>query len=261
MTLDAGTSLAVADTNKSFIENLSVDFSANGAGDGALVITNTTANGTFSAADLAAITLTGNEGNRYALVLADGNTTIRVLDTLAGEYVWNDGASEADWTAAGKWSKGGVAGDWFNSTHAAFANSGDKATLSNDVTAVDVTFRADAEVLAGGGTLTVPAVIVSNGVAATIAAPIAGPLTKDGAGTLTLATSRMTDETVLSEGTLAFFPARRRSTGRNLPSARIPRSPLRCAWSRTRQSRTVRHRGMLAMMRTSPRPSSRRVTT
>ncbi len=204
VTLDAGTSLAVADTNKSFIENLSVDFSANGAGDGALVITNTTENGTFSAADLAAITLTGNEGNRYALVLADGNTTIRVLDTLAGEYVWNDGASEADWTAAGKWSKGGVAGDWFNSTHAAFANSGDKATLSNDVTAVDVTFRADAEVLAGGGTLTVPAVIVSNGVAAAIAAPTAGPLTKDGAGTLTLATSRLTDETVLSEGTLAF---------------------------------------------------------
>ena len=204
VTLAAGTSLAVADTNKSFIENLSVDFSANGAGDGALVITNTTANGTFSAADLAAITLTGNEGNRYALVLADGNTTIRVVDTLAGEYVWNDGASEADWTAAGKWSKGGVAGDWFNSTHAAFANSGDKATLSTDVTAVDVTFRADAEVLAGGGTLTVPAVIVSNGVAAAIAAPTAGPLTKDGAGTLTLATSRLTDETVLSEGTLAF---------------------------------------------------------
>ena len=204
VTLDAGTSLAVADTNKSFIENLSVDFSANGAGDGALVLTNTTANGTFSAADLAAITLTGNAGNRYALVLADGNTTIRVVDTLAGEYVWNDGASEADWTAAGKWSKGGVAGDWFNSTHAAFANSGDKATLSADVTAVDVTFRADAEVLAGGGTLTVPAVIVSNGVAAAIAAPIAGPLTKDGAGTLTLATSRMTDATVLSEGTLAF---------------------------------------------------------
>lgn len=204
VTLDAGTALAVADTNKSFIENLSVDFSANGAGDGALVITNTTENGTFSAADLAAITLTGNDGNRYALVLADGNTTIRVVDTLAGEYVWNDGASGADWTAAGKWSKGNVASDWFNSTHAAFANSGDKATLSNDVTAVDVTFRADAEVLAGGGTLTVPAVIVSNGVAAAIAAPIAGPLTKDGAGTLTLATSRMTDETVLSEGTLAF---------------------------------------------------------
>ena len=204
VTLDAGTALAVADTNKSFIEHLSVDFSANGAGDGALVITNTTANGTFSAADLAAITLTGNAGNRYALVLADGNTTIRVVDTLAGEYVWNDGASEADWTAAGKWSKGGVAGDWFNSTHAAFANSGDKATLSTDVTAVDVTFRADAEVLAGGGTLTVPAVIVSNGVAAAIAAPTAGPLTKDGAGTLTLATSRLTDETVLSEGTLAF---------------------------------------------------------
>lgn len=204
VTLAAGTVLAVADTNKSFIEHLSVDFSANGAGDGALVITNTTANGTFSAADLAAITLTGNEGNRYALALADDNTTIRVVDTLAGEYVWNDGASEADWTAAGKWSKGGVAGDWFNSTHAAFANPGDKATLSNDVTAVDVTFRADAEVLAGGGTLTVPAVIVSNGVAAAIAAPTAGPLTKDGAGTLTLATSRLTDETVLSEGTLAF---------------------------------------------------------
>ena len=204
VTLDAGTSLAVADTNKSFIENLSVDFSANGAGDGALVITNTTANGTFSAADLAAITLTGNAGNRYALVLADGNTTIRVVDTLAGEYVWNDGASEADWTSAGKWSKGGVAGDWHDSTHAVFSTSGDKVTLSNDVTAVDVTFRADAEVLAGGGTLTVPAVVVSNGVAATIAAPTAGPLTKDGAGTLTLNTSRMTDVTVLSEGTLAF---------------------------------------------------------
>ena len=203
-TLEAGTSLAVSDANKSLVENLSVDFSANGAGDGALVITNTTANGTFSAANLGAVTLTGNEGNRYALLLADGNTTIRVLDTLAGEYVWNDGASEADWTAAGKWSKGGVAGDWHDSTHAVFANPGDKATLNAAVTAVDVTFRADAEVLAGGGTLTVPDVVVSNGVAATIAAPTEGPLTKDGAGTLTLESSRITDATVLSEGTLAF---------------------------------------------------------
>ena len=202
VTLDAGTVIAVADANKSFIENLTVDFSANAAGDGALVMTNTS--GTFSAADLAAIALAGNAGNRYALVLADGDTTIRVLDTLAGEYVWNDGASEADWTAAGKWSKGGVAGDWFNSTHAVFANAGDKATLGANVTAVDVTFRADAEVLAGGGTLTVPAVAVSNGVAATIAAPTAGPLAKEGEGTLTLGSSRVTDATVLSEGTLAF---------------------------------------------------------
>ena len=203
-TLAAGTALAVSDANKSFITNMTVDFAANGAGDGALVITNTTANGTFGAAELGSIALTGNAGNRYALVLADGNTTIRVLDTLAGEYVWNDGASEADWTVAGKWSKGGVAGDWHDSTHAVFANPGDKATLGANVAAVDVTFRDDADVLAGGGTLTTPLIAVSNGVAATIAAPVAGPLTKDGAGALTLATSRMTDETVLSEGTLAF---------------------------------------------------------
>ena len=202
VTLDAGTVIAVADANKSFIANLTVDFSANGAGDGALVITNTS--GTFSAADLAAIALAGNAGNRYALVLADGNTTIRVVDTLAGEYVWNDGASEADWTAAGKWSKGGVAGDWFNSTYAVFANAGDKATLGANVTAVDVTFRADAEVLAGGGTLTVPVIVVSNGVAATIASPTAGPLAKEGEGTLTLGSSRVADATALSEGTLAF---------------------------------------------------------
>ena len=204
VTLDAGTVLAVSDANKSFIANLSVDFSANGAGDGALALTNTTENGTFSAVDLAGITLTGNTGNRYELFLADGNTTIRVLDTLAGEYVWNGGASEEDWTAVGRWSKGGVAGDWHDSTHAVFANAGDKTTLGADVTAVDVTFRADAEVLADGGTLTTPLIAVSNGVSATIAAPTVGPLTKDGAGTLTLGTSRMTDTTMLSEGTLAF---------------------------------------------------------
>ena len=201
--LDAGTVLGVTDANKSLLANLTVAISDAGIGDGVLVLTNTTENGTFSAADVGAITLTGNQDSRYMLVLADGNTTIRFLDTLAGEYVWNDGASEADWTSAGKWSKGGVAGDWFNSTHAAFANSGDKATLDADVTAVDVTFRANAEVLAGGGTLTVPSVIVSNGVSATIAAPIAGALAKTGGGTLTLGANR-TDDTVLSEGTLAL---------------------------------------------------------
>ena len=201
--LDAGTALCVTDLNKSLAANLTVVIPADGVGDGTLVLTNTTDNGTFTAADLSAITLAGNGDNRYVLLLADDSTTIRISDTLAGEYVWNDGASEADWTSAGKWSKGGVAGDWYNSTHAAFANSGDKATLSTDVTAVDVTFRADAEVLAGGGTFTVPTVIVSNGVSAAILAPTAGPFAKAGAGTLTLGESR-TDTTVLSEGTLAF---------------------------------------------------------
>ena len=199
--LDAGTALGVTDANKSLIANLTFAISSAGVGDGALVLTNATANGTFSAADVEAITLTGNEGSRYTLVLADGGTTIRASDTLAGEYVWNGGAAGADWTAAGKWSKGGVAGDWYNSTHAVFANAGDKTTLNADVTAADVTFRADAEVLAGGGTLTVPTVIVSNGVSATILAPTAGPLVKSGEGTLTL--ESRSDTTVLSEGTLA----------------------------------------------------------
>ena len=122
---------------------------------------------------------------------------------LAREYTWNDGTSGSNWSAADKWLLDSAAATWADNNIAVFATAGDSAALDSDVTAVKLDFQADATVLAGGGTLTVPSVSVVPSVSATIAAPTAGTLEKTGAGTLTLGVSR-TDQTTLAEGTLAM---------------------------------------------------------
>ena len=205
VTQDAGTVLGVKSSNKAVLSRLVVAIPESGASDGTVVVES--ADSTFDAADLSAITLSGNSNNRYRLVLADGDMKIAIEDTLAGEYVWNDGASELSWRTSGKWSKNGVAGDWYDSTAAVFETAGDKATVDAAVAAASVTFRANATVLAGGGTLTVPSVSVVSDVSAKIDAPTAAPMgdafVKVGPGTLTLGASR-TDSTVVADGTLAM---------------------------------------------------------
>ena len=201
----AGTVLGATSTSKAALfSHLTVAIPESGAADGTILVES--ADSAFAAADLSGITLSGNVNNRYRLVLADSGMKIAIEDTLAGEYVWNDGASGLSWRTTDKWTKNGVAGDWYDSTAAVFETAGDKATVDAAVAAASVTFRADATV-EGAATLTVPLVAVSNGVSARIDAPTAAPMgdsfVKDGPGSLTLGSSR-TDSTVVADGTLAM---------------------------------------------------------
>ena len=184
---------------------IAVEIPPTGAAEGKTVFEINDGNGTFTQAEVDAMVVTGTDASRYALSLADGGTKVVISDTLAGEYVWNDGASGESWLTTGKWSKNGVAGDWYGSTAAVFANAGDKATVDSAVTAGSVIFRANATV-DGSAALTVPVIAVSNGVSAAINAPLAGTVEKIGAGTLTLSQSR-TEKTVVTEGALVMSGA------------------------------------------------------
>lgn len=182
-----------------------VEIPPEGAADGRSVFEINDGNGTFTQAEVDAMVVTGTNVSRYRLALADNGAKVVVADTLAGEYAWNDGASGASWRATGKWSKNGVAGNWYDSTAAVFANADDKATVDSAVTAATVTFRANATV-DGSAMLTVPVIAVSNGVSATINAHLAGTIEKIGTGTLTLSQSR-TEQTGVTEGTLVVSGA------------------------------------------------------
>ena len=203
----AGTVLSLTTAAKSAIvaHPVVVEIPAAGAVDGTVVF-EVTDGGTFSQSEVDAMVVTGTDASRYALVLAGGGAKVAVSDTLAGEYVWNDGASAASWKTAGKWSKNNVAGNWYDSTAAVFANAGDAATVDADVAAASVTFRANATVAAGGGTLTASEVSVASGVSAAINAPTTGVFEKTGPGTLTLGASR-TAQTTITEGTLVMSGA------------------------------------------------------
>ena len=203
-TVNAGTALAFPAATKSTLvtHGITVAIPETGAGDGVTVLEINDGNGTFSAEDIAAITLTGNGNGRYALVLADEGAKVAISDTLAGEYVWNGGSSGDSWRTDGRWSKNNEAGNWYDSTAAVFENAGDLATVDAAVAAASVTFRANATV-EGAATLAVPLIAVSNGVSATVNAPTAGALEKKEPGVLTLGSSR-SDVTTLSEGTLVM---------------------------------------------------------
>ena len=189
---------------------IAVEIPTAGAADGKAVFEINDGNGTFTQAEVDAMVVTGTNVSRYRLALADNGAKVVVADTLAGEYVWNDGASGAGWRTSGKWSKNGVAGDWYDSTAAVFANAGDVAMVDSAVAAASVTFRANATV-DGSTTLTVPVVAVSNGVSATVNAPTTGVFEKTGPGTLTLGASR-TGKTDITEGTLVMS-----GTGTTIP--------------------------------------------
>ena len=200
-TVDAGTVLKLGSAAKSaiFAHYVKVDVSeAPADGTEAIEITGDT----ISSEEFAKVSLVNNANDRYALELRDSDTKVVIVDKFAGEYVWS-GTTGANWTTSGNWTKNGVAGNWYDSTAAVFAGAGDSATLDSDVTAASLTFRANATVAAGGGTLTVPSVSVVSDVSATINAPIAGALEKTGPGTLTLGASR-SEATTLTEGTLVL---------------------------------------------------------
>ena len=117
-----------------------------------------------------------------------------------GDYVWNGGSAGSGWTDGSLWMVGGSVSAWTDGNMAVFETAGDAVTLNANVSAAKVDFRADATV-GGTATLTVPDVSVASGVSATISAPTAGALTKNGAGALTLGKSR-SEQTTVAEGTL-----------------------------------------------------------
>ena len=158
-----------------------------GTGDLPAFTGSLTANGVHEQAQLARI---------QAYDIATDGFTFAIDKNL----VWN-GNSSANWGDAGAWLYDNAAADWENDVNAIFSTAGATATLAADASAASLAFNADATLAAGGGTLSVPLVSVASSVSATITAPTSGSLTKTGAGTLTLGSSR-TDATTLSEGTL-----------------------------------------------------------
>ena len=136
---------------------------------------------------------------------ADGFITYAIV---ARDYVWNDGSAGGGWNDGAKWLVDGAAAEWTDNNNAVFAAAGDVATLDSSATAVKLDFRADATVNlaeSAEATLAADVVTVTNGVSAAINAPTVNPLTKKGAGALTLGASR-SDATVVEEGTLAMSP-------------------------------------------------------
>ena len=164
-----------------------------------------TANGGFgegvSAASFALANPTAS-GAVTTFELNGGELWLSVV--VPGDYVWADGSSGANWTAADKWTFGGESATWsaLDGNTATFASDGDTATVDEQVSVSRVNFNANATIN-GTATLSVPSVSVVPNVSATISAPTAGALAKSGAGTLTLGSSRV-DQTTLSEGTLAM---------------------------------------------------------
>jgi len=172
-----------------------------------------TVNINFTAAPAAGATFTFFEtdsADKFTVVPKLGNITLLheesvvdgrlVMAIVAEDYTWK--GSQSNWGDENAWTKGGADATWADGNNAIFATPSATASLSANATANKVSFTADATV-SGSATLTAFKVNVYDGVSATISAPTAGTLEKIGAGTLTLGASR-TDQTTLSEGTLAL---------------------------------------------------------
>ena len=115
-------------------------------------------------------------------------------------FTWN--GSAANWWAADAWDYNTAASSWYDNNNAIFSTANATVTLTADATANSLVFNANATI-DGSATLTAPKVSVVPDVSAIISAPTAESLTKTGAGTLTLESSR-TDATILNEGTLGL---------------------------------------------------------
>ena len=200
----AGTALklSTAAMTKLAANPVAIIIPGGGVADGTVVF-EATDGAAFAQAEVDALSVTGTDTSRYALALAEGGTKVVVVDTHAGEYVWNGGSSGASWKTSGNWSKNGVPGNWYDSTRAVFDHDGDAASVDSAVTAASVTFRANATV-SGSAALAASEIVVLNGVSATVSAPTAGVIEKTGPGTLTLLQDRTDAATTLSEGTLAL---------------------------------------------------------
>ena len=120
-----------------------------------------------------------------------------VLTVKVIERTWIAEAGESF-----SWSEGWGENGWSDGVDAIFETAGAIASVDDDVAANSVKFKENAAIN-GESTLTPNIVHVAEGKEAAINAPTAGELTKTGAGTLTLGSSR-TDQTTVSEGTLAM---------------------------------------------------------
>ena len=150
--------------------------------------------GSCTAAEYALITKdAGLEGAVFAID-EDGDITVTVShtpQTWAGSAETSAPWSGNNWDASVAFEDG---------NDAVFATDGAIAEVDEDFSAYTLTFNGNAA-LTGTGTLTVPTITVAEGKTASIAGPLAGPIEKTGAGTLTLGSSRA-DTTTLTEGTL-----------------------------------------------------------
>ncbi len=202
--VEAGTTLKLSAAAMTALaaNPVAMNIPAGGAADGTVVF-EVTDSGTFTQADVDAMSVTGTDASRYALALPEGGKKVVVVDTYAGEYVWNGGSSGASWKTSGNWSKNDAPGNWYDSTRAVFEHDGDAASVDSAITAASVTFRANATV-SGSAALAASEIVVSNGVSATVSAPTAGVIEKTGPGTLTLLQDRTDAAITLSEGTLAL---------------------------------------------------------
>ena len=140
----------------------------------------------------------------HEVAVEDGVLTLTIT---ADDYAWN--GTGTNWGDAGAWTKNAAAADWSDGNNAIFDTAGRTAILAADVSAAEVRFTANATIATNAtdeAALTIASakVDVAAGANGTISAPVAGPLEKTGAGTLTLSQSRTGVATVLSEGTLAM---------------------------------------------------------
>lgn len=126
-----------------------------------------------------------------------GNTSVVFT---AGDYTWR--STETNWGDADAWTFDNAAATWADNNNAIFNTADATVTLDANASANSLAFNSNATV-SGAAILTTPTVSVASGVSATISAPTDGALTKTGAGTLTLGSSRSA-ATTLAEGTLAF---------------------------------------------------------
>ena len=118
--------------------------------------------------------------------------------TAATTQTWSGAAGTSlSWNGQ-NWD--GNANTWTGGNDAVFATDGAIADVDSFVWVDSVTFNENATVT-GSKTLAVTEVSVASGVSAAISAPTVGALTKTGAGTLVLGSSRTT-ATTISEGVL-----------------------------------------------------------
>lgn len=204
-TIDAGTVLSTAKASNVanvLTNGLSVAIPAGGVAHGTPVIT-LTGGATIDPAWLGAGDIViGDASDIEGLYLArspDG-TSIVIKSNTARALVWA-GASGDSWTASGKWNDGNGLVDWEDGNAAVFATANASALLDANVEAHEVVFRGDASV-SGSSTLETETIVVSNGVTATVSAPIGDTLEKHGDGVLVLSESRTGKATYVAEGAL-----------------------------------------------------------
>ena len=154
--------------------------------------------GTFTAvSDTVFFTLSPLRGSCTSGCAQINAIQVRDLGAVATQ-TWSGAAGTSlSWNGQ-NWD--GNANTWTGGNDAVFATDGAIADVDSSTWANSVTFNENATVT-GSKTLSVTEVSVASGVSAAISAPTVGALTKTGAGTLVLGSSRTT-ATTLSEGVL-----------------------------------------------------------